>query len=123
MWVRGATDVFESVGAWGQGLCLWGGGGCEGLSIMGEHGVWHVMKGWLADLDILMNVTGFVRVSIDQIHRDWLGSHPKGPRVVDTGKEQVVAAVVKSNTYLIPTLRITSDILYSFTDRNTIFAR
>lgn len=23
---------------------------------MGEHGVWHVMKGLLADLDILMNV-------------------------------------------------------------------
>lgn len=59
---------------------------------MGEHGVRHVMKGLLADLDILMDVAGFVRVSIDQIHRDWLESHPKGPRVVDTGEEQVVSS-------------------------------
>lgn len=73
MWVRGAADVFESVGARGQVLCLWGGCGCEGLSIMGEHGVRHVMKGWLADLDILMNVAGFVRVSMDRINRDWQG--------------------------------------------------
>lgn len=52
MWVRGAADVFESVGARGQVLCLW----VWGWSIMGEHGVRHVMKGLLADLDILMNV-------------------------------------------------------------------
>lgn len=45
MWVRGAADVFESVGGRGQVLCLWGGCGCEGLSIMGEHGIRHVMKG------------------------------------------------------------------------------
>lgn len=50
------------------------------------------MKGLLADLDILIDVAGFVRVSIDQIHRDWLESHPKGPRVVDTGEEQVVSS-------------------------------
>lgn len=72
MWVRGAADVFESVGARGQALCLWGGCGCEGLSIMGEHGVRHLMKGLLADLDILMNVAGCQ--SIDQINRDWLES-------------------------------------------------
>lgn len=54
MWVRGAADVFESVGARGQVLCLW----VWGLSIMGEHGVRHLMKGLLADLDILMNVAG-----------------------------------------------------------------
>lgn len=57
---------------------------------MGEHGVRHVMKGLLADLDILMNVAGCQ--SIDQIHRDWLESHPKGQRVVDTGKDQVVSS-------------------------------
>lgn len=72
MWVRGAADVFERVGARGQALCLWGGCGCEGLSIMGEHGVRHLMKGLLADLDILMNVAGCQ--SIDQINRDWLES-------------------------------------------------
>lgn len=39
---------------------------------MGEHGVRHVMKGWLADLDILMDVAGCQ--SINQINRDWLES-------------------------------------------------
>lgn len=29
---------------------------------------------------------------MDRINRDWLESHPKGPRVVDTGKEQVVSS-------------------------------
>lgn len=41
----GAKFVFVFVGR----LWVWG------LSIMGEHGVRHVMKGLLADLDILMN--------------------------------------------------------------------
>lgn len=49
------------------------------------------MKGLLADLDILMNVAAGCQ-SIDQINREWLESHPKGPRVVDTGKEQVVSS-------------------------------
>lgn len=73
MWVRGAADVFGSVGARGQVLCLWGGCGCGGLSIMGEHGVRHVMKGFLVDLDILMIVAAGCQ-SIDQINRDWLES-------------------------------------------------
>lgn len=71
MWVRGAADVFGSVGAWGQVLCLWGGCGCGGVNITGEHGVRHVMKGLLGDLDILMNVAAGCQ-SINQINRDWL---------------------------------------------------
>lgn len=67
MWVSGAADFFGSVGARGQILCLWGGCGCGGLSIMGEHGVRHVMKELLADLDILMDVAGCQ--SINQINR------------------------------------------------------
>lgn len=43
----------------------------SGLSIMGEHGLRHVMKGLLADLDILMNVAGFVGVSIRLIGIGW----------------------------------------------------
>lgn len=42
-----------------------------GLSIMGEHGVRHVMKSLLADFDILMNVAGFQNIS--QIDRTALG--------------------------------------------------
>ena len=46
-----------------------------GLSIMGEHGVRHVMKSLLADLDILMNVAGIQ--DIKQLDRSWLESQPK----------------------------------------------
>lgn len=80
--VRGAADVFERVGARGQVLCLW----VWGLSIISEHGVRHVMKGLLADLDILMNVAGCQ--SIDRPDSSGL----VGKRVVDTGKEQVVSS-------------------------------
>ena len=46
-----------------------------GLSIMGEHGVRHVMKSLLADFDILLNVAGYQNVQ--QITRDSLESLPK----------------------------------------------
>lgn len=57
----------------GQVLCLWGGCGCEALRIIGEHGVRQVMKGLLADLDILMNVAAGCqsRVSIRFIGFGW----------------------------------------------------
>jgi len=42
---------------------------------MGEHGVRHVMKSLLADLDILFNVAGIQ--SVDQIDKSWLESYPK----------------------------------------------
>ena len=51
-----------------------------GLSIMGEHGVRHVMKSLLADLDILFNVSGIQ--SVDQIDKSWLESYPKSYTLV-----------------------------------------
>lgn len=42
---------------------------------MGEHGVRHVMKGLLADLDILMNVAGIQ--NIGQIDKSLIESYPK----------------------------------------------
>jgi len=49
---------------------------------MGEHGVRHVMKSLLADLDIMFNVAGIQ--SVDQLigHRDWLDSHPVGQTLI-----------------------------------------
>ncbi|KAH8785532.1 FMN-dependent dehydrogenase [Diaporthe sp. PMI_573] len=46
-----------------------------GLSIMGETGVRHVMKGLLADMDILMNCAGLR--SVDEIDRGLLESLPR----------------------------------------------
>ena len=68
--IRGASDVLKALAlgakfVWVGRLWVWG------LSIMGETGVRHVMKGLLADFDILMNVGGFQ--NIGQIQRDVLG--------------------------------------------------
>ena len=46
------------------------------LSVMGETGVRHVMKGLLADLDIMFNVAGCQNVG--QIDRTWIESHARG---------------------------------------------
>lgn len=59
--VRSASDVFKALALGAQfvfvgRLWVWG------LSIMGETGVRHVMKGLLADWDILLNVGGFKNV-------------------------------------------------------------
>ena len=59
--IRGAADVVKALAlgakfVWVGRLWVWG------LSIMGEEGVRHVMKGLLADFDILMNVAGFQNV-------------------------------------------------------------
>lgn len=72
--VRGASDVVKAL-ALGAKFVFVGRLWIYGLSIMGEHGVRHVMKGLLSDLDILMNVAGIQ--SIDQIDKSWLESHPK----------------------------------------------
>ncbi|KJY02252.1 l-lactate dehydrogenase like protein [Zymoseptoria brevis] len=77
--VRGASDVFKAL-ALGAKFVFVGRLWVWGLSIMGEHGVRHVMKGLLADLDIMMNVAGCQRV--DQIDRDWLDSQPKGGSLI-----------------------------------------
>lgn len=68
--VRGASDVFKAL-ALGAKFVFVGRLWVWGLSIMGEHGVRHVMKSLLADFDILLNVAGFQ--NIDQINKDALG--------------------------------------------------
>ena len=68
--VRGAADVVKAL-ALGAKFVFVGRLWIWGLSIMGETGVRHVMKGLLADLDILMNVAGLQNV--DQIDRSLLG--------------------------------------------------
>lgn len=72
--VRGASDVVKAL-ALGAKFVFVGRLWVWGLSIMGEHGVRHVMKSLLADLDIMMNVAGIE--SIDQLDRSWLESQPK----------------------------------------------
>lgn len=72
--VRGAADVFKAL-ALGARFVFVGRLWVWGLSIMGEHGVRHVMKGLLADLDIMFNVAGCQNVG--QIDRSWLESQPK----------------------------------------------
>ncbi|KAF2218921.1 FMN-dependent dehydrogenase [Elsinoe ampelina] len=74
--VRGASDVFKALALGAQfvfvgRLWVWG------LSIMGDHGVRHIMKSLLADFDILLNVAGYQNV--DQIigNRDAMESYEK----------------------------------------------
>lgn len=68
--VRGASDVFKAL-ALGAKFVFIGRLWVWGLSIMGEHGVRHVMKSLLADFDILLNVSGFQ--NIEQIDKSALG--------------------------------------------------
>jgi isopentenyl diphosphate isomerase/L-lactate dehydrogenase-like FMN-dependent dehydrogenase len=72
--VRGASDVVKAL-ALGAKFVFVGRLWVWGLSIMGEHGVRHVMKSLLADLDILFNVAGIQ--TVDQIDKSWLESYPK----------------------------------------------
>ena len=72
--VRSASDVFKAL-AIGAKFVFVGRLWVWGLSIMGEHGVRHVMKSLLSEFDILMNVAGFQ--NIDQIDRSTLESGPK----------------------------------------------
>lgn len=72
--VRGASDVFKAL-ALGAKFVFVGRLWIWGLSIMGEHGVRHVMKSLLSDFDILLNVAGYQNV--EQINRDAIESLPK----------------------------------------------
>ncbi len=49
---------------------------------MGEHGVRHVMKSLLADLDIMFNVAGIQNVEQLIGNREWLESHPAGQTMI-----------------------------------------
>jgi len=74
--VRGASDVFKALALGAQfvfvgRLWVWG------LSIMGEHGVRHVMKSLLADFDILLNVAGYQNVGQIVGNREALESYQK----------------------------------------------
>lgn len=77
--IRGASDVVKAL-AVGAKFVFIGRLWIYGLSIMGEHGVRHVMKALLADLDITFNVAGIQ--SVDQIDRSWLESHPRGQTMI-----------------------------------------
>ena len=77
--VRGASDVVKAL-ALGAKFVFVGRLWVWGLSIMGEHGVRHVMKSLLADLDIMFNVAGIQ--SVDQLDRSWLDSHPRGQGMI-----------------------------------------
>ena len=68
--IRGAADVVKAL-ALGAKFVFVGRLWVWGLSIMGEAGVRHVMKGLLADLDILMNVAGLK--SVDDIDGSLIG--------------------------------------------------
>lgn len=72
--IRSASDVFKAL-ALGAKFVFVGRLWVWGLSIMGEHGVRHVMRGLLAELDILMNVAGYLDIS--QIDRRALESFEK----------------------------------------------
>lgn len=72
--IRGASDVAKAL-ALGAKFVFVGRLWIFGLSIMGEHGVRHVMKSLLADLDIMMNVAGFQNVA--QFDKSCLESYPK----------------------------------------------
>lgn len=72
--VRGAADIVKAL-ALGAKFVFIGRLWIWGLSIMGEAGVRHVLRGLLADLDILMNVAGINRVA--DIDRSLLESLPK----------------------------------------------
>jgi isopentenyl diphosphate isomerase/L-lactate dehydrogenase-like FMN-dependent dehydrogenase len=77
--IRGAADVVKAL-ALGAKFVFIGRLWVWGLSIMGEHGVRHVMKSLLADLDILFNVAGIQNV--DQIDKSWLETYPKAYTLV-----------------------------------------
>lgn len=82
--IRSASDVVKAL-ALGAKFVFVGRLWIWGLSIMGETGVIHVMKGLLADLDILMAVGGFK--NIGEMTRDALDSEPKSYQLTQTASK------------------------------------
>ena len=82
--VRSASDVVKAL-ALGAKFVFVGRLWIWGLSIMGETGVTHVMRGLLADLDILMNVGGFKNIA--EITRGVLDSEPKSYHLLPTASK------------------------------------
>jgi len=77
--IRGASDVFKAL-AIGAKFVFIGRLWVWALSIAGEHGVRHVMKGLLAEFDILLNVAGFRNVG--EIDRDSIRSLPNSLNLI-----------------------------------------
>ncbi|KAI0407252.1 FMN-dependent dehydrogenase [Xylaria palmicola] len=73
--IRGGADVFKAL-ALGAKFVFIGRLWVYALGCGGEEGVRHVVKGLLADFDILMNVAGCPDLS--EIDRDALDSMPRG---------------------------------------------
>ena len=80
--VRSASDVFKAL-ALGAKFVFVGRLWIWGLSIMGETGVRHVMKGLLAEFDILLNVAGFK--NIGEIDRKALGEWIRFHKLEEVG--------------------------------------
>ncbi|KAJ8087174.1 hypothetical protein PM082_006002 [Marasmius tenuissimus] len=73
--IRGAADVFKAL-ALGAKFVFIGRLWVWALGAGGEEGVRHVLKGLLAEFDIMMNVAGYPKV--EDIDRDAIESLPKG---------------------------------------------
>lgn len=73
--IRGGADVFKAL-ALGAKFGFIGRLWVYALGSGGEEGVRHVVKGLLADFDILMNVSGYPDLS--EINRNALDSIPRG---------------------------------------------
>jgi isopentenyl diphosphate isomerase/L-lactate dehydrogenase-like FMN-dependent dehydrogenase len=73
--VRSAADVFKAL-ALGAKFVFIGRTWVWALSAGGEEGVSHVVKGLLAEFDIMMNVAGYP--DLEGINRDAIESLPKG---------------------------------------------
>ncbi|KAI9761138.1 MAG: Cytosolic iron-sulfur protein assembly protein [Chaenotheca gracillima] len=71
--VRSASDVFKAL-ALGAKFVFVGRLWVWGLSIMGEHGVRHVMRSLLSEFDILMDVGGYR--NIEEITKEAIDSLP-----------------------------------------------
>jgi len=73
--IRGAADVFKAL-ALGAKFVFIGRLWVWALGAAGEEGVRHVVRGLLAEFDIMMNVAGYPKV--EDINRDAIDSLPKG---------------------------------------------
>ena len=73
--IRSAADVFKAL-ALGAKFVFIGRPWVWALGAGGEEGVRHVLRGLLAEFDIMMNVAGYP--SLQDINRDAIEPLPKG---------------------------------------------
>jgi isopentenyl diphosphate isomerase/L-lactate dehydrogenase-like FMN-dependent dehydrogenase len=77
--IRGAAGVFKAL-ALGAKFVFIGRLWVWALSIGGEAGVRHVVKGLLAEFDILMNVAGYP--DLDEINKDAIDTLPNSANLI-----------------------------------------